>query len=110
MFKRKKTARVKKVIDVKFEVKEDFEEAKGSFLSRFKGYSNRENRNMPIMDEISKISTFIKKLPRSPQPAILRGRYGFLYGVRFWGWDLQRCSRISGSARRYWGHLAQAPY
>lgn len=70
MFKRKKTARVKKVIDVKFEVKEDFEEAKGSFLSRFKGYSNRENRNMPIMDEISKISTFIKKLPRSPQPAI----------------------------------------
>lgn len=74
MFKRKKTTGVKRVIDVKFEVKEDFEEAKESFSSRlkgvFRGYSNRENRNMPIMDEISKISTFIKKLPRSPQPAI----------------------------------------
>lgn len=74
MFKRKKTARVKKVIDVKFEVKEDFEETKEDFSSRFKGVfkrsSHREKKNMPVMDEINRISAFIKKLPRTPQPPI----------------------------------------
>lgn len=75
MFKRRKTAGVKKVIDVKFVVKkEGFEEAEEGISSLLKGVfkrsSNREKKNMPVMDEINRITAFVKKLPRAPQPVI----------------------------------------
>lgn len=74
MFKRKKTTEVKKVIDVKFEVKHDFEKDRKNYFIRLMDFlkkpSKGERENMPLLDEINKISTFVKKLPRSPQPAI----------------------------------------
>ncbi len=74
MFKRRKIAEVKKVIDVKFEVKEDFEADKESCSARlmggFKRASTGENRKMPVLEEVHKISAYIKKLPRAPHPAI----------------------------------------
>lgn len=74
MFKRRKIAEVRKVIDVKFEVKEDFETDKESCSARlmgvFKRASNGENRKMPVLEEINKISAYIKKLPKAPHPAI----------------------------------------
>ncbi|MFN3531326.1 MAG: HPP family protein [Candidatus Brocadia sp.] len=74
MFKRRKATEIKKVIDVKFEVKRDVEEDKEGFSARltgvFKRASKRGNRKMPVMDEINKISAYVKKLPRAPQPAI----------------------------------------
>src|SRR3972149_4083555 len=74
MFKKRTAPEVKKVIDVQFEVKEDIEEDKDreGYLTHlsgvFKSSSNREKKKMPI--EISKISAYIKKLPRAPQPPI----------------------------------------
>lgn len=75
MFKKRKTTEVKRVIDVKFEVKkEGFEEGEKGISSRLKGVfkrsSNREKKNMPVMDEINRIAVFVKKLPRAPQPVI----------------------------------------
>ena len=74
MFKKKKATEVKKVIDVKFEVKEDFEEDREGCFTHvsgfFKGYSNGEKRKMPIVDGINKFRAYVKKLPRAPQPAI----------------------------------------
>ena len=74
MFKKRKTTEVKKVIDVKFEVKEDLEEDREGYLAHvsefFKGSSNGEKRKMPIMDGINKFRGYVKKLPRAPQPPI----------------------------------------
>ena len=74
MFKKRKTTEVKKVIDVKFEVKEDLEEDRKGYLTHvsefFKGSSNGEKRKMPIVDGINKFRVYVKKLPRAPQPAI----------------------------------------
>ncbi|MDN3512615.1 MAG: HPP family protein [Candidatus Jettenia sp.] len=74
MFKRKRTTEVKKVIDVKFEVKQHSEEDKKNYFVRIMDFlkepSKGERENMPMLDEINKISTYIKKLPRAPQPAI----------------------------------------
>lgn len=74
MFKKKKATEVKKVIDVKFEVKEDLEEGREGYLTHvsefFKGSSNGEKRKMPIVDGINKFRVYVKKLPRAPQPAI----------------------------------------
>jgi len=74
MFKKRKTTEVKKVIDVRFEVKEDLEEDREGYLTHvsefFKGSSNGEKRKMPIMDGINKFRVYVKKLPRAPQPAI----------------------------------------
>ena len=74
MFKKRKTTEVKKVIDVKFEVKEDFEEDREGCFTHlsgfFKGSSNGEKRKMPIMDGINKFRMYVKKLPRAPQPPI----------------------------------------
>ena len=74
MFKKRKTTEVKKVIDVKFEVKEDFEEDREGCFTHvsgfFKGSSNGEKRKMPIVDGINKFRVYVKKLPRAPQPAI----------------------------------------
>ncbi|MBE7445685.1 MAG: HPP family protein [Planctomycetia bacterium] len=74
MFKRRKVAEVKKVIDVKFEVKEDFETDKESFSARliggFKRASTGGNRKMPVLEGINKISAYVKKLPRAPQPVL----------------------------------------
>ncbi len=72
MFKRKKATKVKKIIDVKFEV-EKLEDEKGytnRFIRFFKGSSNREKGKMQLMDKVNEISAYIKKLPRAPQPAI----------------------------------------
>ena len=72
MLKRKKTTAVKKVIDVKFKV--TYENSNSSFLGNVKGFLNvftkGERIKMPILDEVNKVRAFIKKLPRSPQPAI----------------------------------------
>lgn len=74
MFKKRKATEVKKVIDVKFEVKEDLEEDREGYLAHvsefFKGSSNGERRKMPIMDGINKFRGYVKKLPRAPQPPI----------------------------------------
>ena len=74
MFKKRKTTEVKKVIDVKFEVKEDLEEGKEDYLTHLsellKGFSHREKRKMPIMDGINKISAYVKKLPKAPHPPV----------------------------------------
>jgi len=74
MFKKRKTTEVKKVIDVKFEVKEDLEEDKEGYLTHvsefFRESSNGEKRKMPIVDGINKFRVYVKKLPRAPQPAI----------------------------------------
>jgi len=74
MFKKRKTTEVKKVIDVKFEVKEDLEEDREGYFTHvsefFKGSSNGEKRKMPIVDGINKFRAYVKKLPRAPQPAI----------------------------------------
>ena len=74
MFKKKKATEVKKVIDVKFEVTEDFEEDREGCFTHvsgfFKGSSNGEKRKMPIVDGINKFRVYVKKLPRAPQPAI----------------------------------------
>ena len=74
MFKKRKTTEVKKVIDVKFEVKEDLEEDKEGYLTHvsefFRESSNGEKRKMPIVDGINRFRAYVKKLPRAPQPAI----------------------------------------
>ena len=74
MFKKRKTTEVKKVLDVKFEVKEDLEEDKEGYLTHvsefFRESSNGEKRKMPIVDGINKFRAYVKKLPRAPQPAI----------------------------------------
>ncbi|HHT9110769.1 MAG TPA: HPP family protein [Candidatus Brocadiaceae bacterium] len=72
MLKRKKTTEVKKVIDVKFKV--THEDSNNSYVGSVKGFFNvftkGERIKMPILDEVNKVRAFIKKLPRSPQPAI----------------------------------------
>lgn len=92
MFKKRKTTEVKKVIDVKFEVKEDLEEDRKGYLAHvsefFKGSSNGERGKMPIMDGINKFRVYVKKLPRAPQPAIPAREvwlslWGALLGVGF---------------------------
>ena len=74
MFKRRKTIEVKKVIDVKFEVKEEVEGNGVGYLTRitafFGGSSKGEKGKMPVLEGINKISAFIKKLPKAPHPAI----------------------------------------
>ncbi len=74
MFKKRKTTEVKKVIDVKFEVKEDLEEDKEGYLTHvsefFKGSSNGEKRKMPIVDGINKFRAYVKKLPKAPHPPV----------------------------------------
>ncbi|HHT9144474.1 MAG: HPP family protein [Candidatus Brocadiaceae bacterium] len=74
MFKKRKTTEVKKVIDVKFEVKEDLEEDREGCLTHlsgfFKGSSNGEKRKMPVMDGINKFRVYVKKLPRAPHPPV----------------------------------------
>lgn len=72
MFKRKKVTKVKKILDVKFEV-EKLEDEKGyldRFISFFKWSSNGEKGKMPLMEKVNEISAYVKKLPRAPQPAI----------------------------------------
>jgi len=92
MFKKRKTTEVKKVIDVKFEVKEDLEEDKEGYLTHvsefFRESSNGEKRKMPIVDGINKFRVYVKKLPRAPQPAIPAREvwlslWGALLGVGF---------------------------
>ena len=71
MFKRKKATEFKKVIDVKFEVTENFEEDKGCLahlIGFFRVHAKREMRKMPL--DINKIREKIKKLPKAPHPAI----------------------------------------
>ncbi|HHT9158569.1 MAG TPA: HPP family protein [Candidatus Brocadiaceae bacterium] len=71
MFKRRKATEFKKVIDVKFEVKENFEEDKGCLahlIGFFRVHAKREMRKMPL--DINKIREKIKKLPKAPHPAI----------------------------------------
>ncbi|TLD40981.1 MAG: hypothetical protein JETT_2746 [Candidatus Jettenia ecosi] len=68
MFKRKKTTGVKKVIDVKFEVKQHAEEDKKNYFVRIMDFLKeplkRERENMPMLDGINRISTYIKNYPR----------------------------------------------
>lgn len=74
MFKKKQTKEVKKVLDAKFEVKEDIEEDKRGFSAYVTDYfrqsSNREKKKMPFIEGVNKISAVIKKLPMTPHPAI----------------------------------------
>lgn len=74
MSKRRKSAGVKKVIDVKFEVKESLGEDKEGyftcFIGVFKKSSQRGKRIMSLTGGINKISAYVKKLPKVPQPAI----------------------------------------
>jgi len=75
MFKRRKVAGVKKIIDVQFEVlKEDSEEEKKYSVARltgfFKGSLLGGMGKMPVTEGINKFRAYVKKLPRAPQPAI----------------------------------------
>lgn len=72
MFKRKKAAGVKKILDVKFEVEklEDEKGYLGRFISFFKGSSNGEKGKMSLMERVNEMRAYVKKLPRAPQPAI----------------------------------------
>lgn len=73
MFKNKKTTEVKKVIDVKFEVKQfekDRESCLGYISKFYKRSLDGEKRKMPIGEGINKFRAYVKKLPRAPQPAI----------------------------------------
>ncbi|UJS16712.1 MAG: HPP family protein [Candidatus Jettenia sp. CY-1] len=90
MFKRKRTTEVKKVIDVKFEVKQHSEEDKKNYFVRIMDFLKeplkRERENMPMLDGINRISTYIKKLPRAPQPdltsrEVLLSLWGALLGI-----------------------------
>ncbi len=90
MFKRKRTTKVKKVIDVKFEVKQHSEEDKKNYFVRIMDFLKeplkRERENMPMLDGINRISTYIKKLPRAPQPdltsrEVLLSLWGALLGI-----------------------------
>lgn len=92
MFKRGKSPEVKRVIDVKFEVKHDLGEEKQSFLVHLlgllKGLSERERKKMPVIEGVNKFSAYVKKLPRAPQPAIPTKEvwlafWGALLGVGF---------------------------
>ena len=88
MFNRRKIAEVKKVIDVKFEVKEDFEADKESCSARlmggFKRASTGENRKMPVLEEINKISAVYKKVAESATPCNpFKGGMAFLVGGIF---------------------------
>ncbi|GIL19634.1 MAG: HPP family protein [Candidatus Jettenia sp.] len=90
MFKRKRTTKVKKVIDVKFEVKQHSEEDKKNYFVRIMDFLKeplkRERENMPMLDGINRISAYIKKLPRAPQPdltsrEVLLSLWGALLGI-----------------------------
>ncbi len=71
MFKRRKPLDVKKIIDVQFDVKADYEGRNSGFIERligfFRGGPNRERGKMQI---IEKVNNIWKKLPKAPQPAI----------------------------------------
>ncbi|GMU28634.1 MAG: membrane protein [Candidatus Jettenia caeni] len=90
MFKRKRTTKVKKVIDVKFEVKQHSEEDKKNYFVRIMDFLKEplkgERENMPMLDGINRISAYIKKLPRAPQPdltsrEVLLSLWGALLGI-----------------------------
>jgi len=74
MFKKKQTREVKKVLDAKFEVKEDIEEDKKGFSAYVTEYfgqsSNKEKTKMPFAEGVNKVSAVIKKLPKTPHSAI----------------------------------------
>ena len=74
MFKRRRIPEVKKVIDVKFEVKEDVKKDGKGYLAHLFGFfkvnTNREMRKMPLIEGINKIREKIKKLPRAPHPPV----------------------------------------
>ena len=110
MFRKRKTAEVKKVIDVKFEVKEDLEEDKESYLAHvsefFKRSSSREKRKIPTMDGINRFRAYVKKLPRAPQPAIPSREvwlslWGCVFGHRIY--SITCCSlEVSDAIRGVW--------
>ena len=92
MFKKKQTRDVRKVLDAKYEVKENIEENKRGFLAYLTDYfrqsSNREREKMPFMGGINKINAVIKKLPKSPHPLIPSREvwlslWGALLGIGF---------------------------
>src|SRR3990172_13367270 len=74
MFKKKKASEVRKVLDAKYEVKENTEEDKRGVFAYLTDYfrqsSNMEREIMPFMGGINKIIGVIKKLPKSPHPLI----------------------------------------
>ncbi|MGQ3685723.1 MAG: HPP family protein [Candidatus Loosdrechtia sp.] len=78
MFRKKtRTVEGRKIIDVKFEVEKndkDTERKMVGYLTRLTDFinrsSNRERGKMPLLGEINKVCEYVKKLPRSPQPAI----------------------------------------
>ncbi|OHB82694.1 MAG: hypothetical protein A3J73_02460 [Planctomycetes bacterium RIFCSPHIGHO2_02_FULL_38_41] len=89
MFKRRKPFDVKKIIDVKFDVKADYEERNSGCIERligfFRGCPNRERGKMQI---IEKVNNIWKKLPKAPHPAIPSKEvwlslWGALLGVGF---------------------------
>lgn len=90
MVKRRKVAEVKKVIDVEFEVKESLEEKKEGYFVRFVGIFKTSiqggKRIMPLAEGINKISAFVKKLPKAPQPEltsreVVLSLWGALLGI-----------------------------
>ncbi|MCF6159425.1 MAG: HPP family protein [wastewater metagenome] len=74
MFKKKKPTGSKKILDVKFKVEKDFEEKKEEYSTRLVDFIKRastgERKKMPFLDQVNKIRAHVKKLPRTPQPAI----------------------------------------
>lgn len=90
MVKRRKIAEVKKVIDVEFEVEESLEEKKEGYFIRFVGIFKTSiqggKRIMPLAEGINKISAFVKKLPKAPQPEltsreVILSLWGALLGI-----------------------------
>ncbi|KAB2833602.1 MAG: HPP family protein [Candidatus Brocadia sp.] len=90
MLKRRKITEVKKVVDVEFEVKESLEEEKEGCFARFVGIfktsSQGGERIMPLAEGINKISAFVKKLPKAPQPEltsreVVLSLWGALLGI-----------------------------
>ncbi|MCC7210883.1 MAG: HPP family protein, partial [Candidatus Brocadia sp.] len=90
MVKRRKIAEVKKVIDVEFEVEESLEEKKEGYFIRFVGIFKTSiqggKRIMPLAEGINKISAFVKKLPKAPQPEltsreVVLSLWGALLGI-----------------------------
>ncbi|MCC6325812.1 MAG: HPP family protein [Candidatus Brocadia sp.] len=90
MLKRRKSAEIKRVIDVEFEVKRSLEEDKEGYIAYlvgiFKKSSERGKGIMPLTEGISKISTYIQKLPRAPQPALTSREvwlslWGTIFGI-----------------------------
>lgn len=74
MFKRRKPFDVKKIIDVQFDVKADYEEKNSGCIERligfFRGCPNRERGKMQIIEKVNNLRAVWKKLPKAPHPAI----------------------------------------